>query len=537
MEVLRPLVILVLALSISGCAQIASPSGGKKDQKPPSFVKAIPEKGATGVRPGTVRIFFDEFIKLQNKRQNLLFSPPIEGYDLVRRKQSVEIQLPKDSLKDSVTHTIQFGSSIKDITEGNTLKGFEYVFSTGNNLDSLALKGSLKDAYTLDSITDGSILLYRAANDHTIRSNRPYYYTEVSNNGGFSFKYLRPGKYHVFALKDLNNNLKFDPGEKIGFKERPVTVKKDTTISPLRLFEQPTDSAGIVKVTNPFKGLVKLSFNQKVDTFEVINQTIDSIYWNLKEDGKKGQIFFYPSKQDSISFLVRLNQKRLDTAIVIRSLTGKNGLERDTNLTVSLSKKELPVDSPIVFRASHPLQNVVDSFIGYMKDSAVIYDGIKGEITGKNSRKVSVRGSFGADSSYKLLIDSGAFRDIYGNRSRTLDETVKFKKKEEYGLMELQVDVSKGLPAGGNIILELRDKEGDLIRRKCQEKGTNKFLFDKLTPGSYRVKGIIDANGNGFWDEGNLSTKKLPEKVFYFEKIIKVKPNWEMRDLKFKLGP
>jgi uncharacterized protein (DUF2141 family) len=47
----------------------------------------------------------------------------------------------------------------------------------------------------------------------------PRYATNTLNQGNdYEFKYLKPGQYKLVALKDKNNNFKFDPkNEKIGF--------------------------------------------------------------------------------------------------------------------------------------------------------------------------------------------------------------------------------------------------------------------------------------------------------------------------------
>lgn len=535
MHVIRVLVILLMSSLLSGCAQIASPAGGKKDQSPPSFVKATPDQGATGVRPSTIRIFFDEFIQLQNTRQNVLLSPPIRGYDLIRRKRSVEVKLPVDSLRDSTTHTIQFGSAIKDITEGNALKGFEYVFSTGTSLDSLSLKGTVEDAYNLDSITNASILLYRAENDETVQNSRPYYYTEVGDEGKFDFQYLQEGKYLVYALKDLNNNLRFDPGEKIAFKPEPVNLEKDTTLTPLRLFQQRVDSAKVVKATNPYKGRVNVTFNQKIDTFTVRSPDLASVFWQLDKEGKEGEIFFEPIEKDSITFFLRLNKVRDDTASIQRSLKEGEDLGVDSNLRLNIRKNKRPVGSPFQVYANLPLAEVVDSSIGYFKDSTFFKKSVKGRIKGVNQKVLEITGPFKADSTYNLVLDSGAVIDIYGNKSGGIKKNFKVKPKDEYGLIGVNVTVPTGFPSEGNVILEIWNKEGERVRRKSQKKGIDKFKFSSLVPGTYRIKGILDANGNGFWDEGDLFTKELPEDVMYYDQRIKVKPNWEMRDIEFDL--
>jgi uncharacterized protein (DUF2141 family) len=39
---------------------------------------------------------------------------------------------------------------------------------------------------------------------------------------------LKAGKYLLIALKDLNNNNKFDPRRKVGFIKHFITIPNDT---------------------------------------------------------------------------------------------------------------------------------------------------------------------------------------------------------------------------------------------------------------------------------------------------------------------
>ena len=46
----------------------------------------------------------------------------------------------------------------------------------------------------------------------------------------------------------------------------------------------------------------------------------------------------------------------------------------------------------------------------------------------------------------------------------------------------------------------------------------------------YRVRVIYDENKNGIWDTGNVFTRQQPEKTWTFEKIISLRPNWDLEE-------
>jgi hypothetical protein len=52
-------------------------------------------------------------------------------------------------------------------------------------------------------------------------------------------------------------------------------------------------------------------------------------------------------------------------------------------------------------------------------------------------------------------------------------------------------------------------------------------LFDYLMPEKYRLKVIYDKNSNGKWDTGSYQDKVQPERVLYYNEVVKVRSNWE----------
>lgn len=74
-------------------------------------------------------------------------------------------------------------------------------------------------------------------------------------------------------------------------------------------------------------------------------------------------------------------------------------------------------------------------------------------------------------------------------------------------------------------------KEKSVVREKITNNFNDEVVFKVLPPGSYQIRVIVDQNQNGFWDEGNVFQKLLPEPVVILDKSIKVKSNWEMRKI------
>ena len=211
------------------CAQIGSPTGGPRDETPPAVVECDPPNYSTRFDARKIQITFDEYIVLNNVNQELIVSPPMDEKPEVKlRKKSIIIEF-EEALRTNTTYTFNFGNAIRDLHEGNVLQNYEYVFSTGDILDSMSVKGSLKYAEDLDVPGEPiSVMLYTDLRDSVPLTDIPLYVGRSDDSGIFSVNNLRPDVYKVFALKDGNNNLLFDlPTEEIAFLDTSLIVNAD----------------------------------------------------------------------------------------------------------------------------------------------------------------------------------------------------------------------------------------------------------------------------------------------------------------------
>lgn len=249
-------VILMMHL-ISSCANIIPPVGGDKDTLPPRLIKGSPAPRTTAFKGDRIVLQFDEYVELQNSFENVVVSPSQEKAPSIDSKlRTVTIKL-KDTLEPNTTYSIQFGNAIKDVNEGNVLKGFSYVFSTGNAIDSLSLEGEVTIAETGKVDSTLIVVLYNKLDDSAVAKLKPRYLTHLDGKGHFRFENLPHGTYNVFALKDEgfkrynSNRIMFafaDAPIKLGTDNAPVmlsafvgekdTVKKQAT----RPFMAPTAS-------------------------------------------------------------------------------------------------------------------------------------------------------------------------------------------------------------------------------------------------------------------------------------------------------
>lgn len=223
------LLAFVAAFALQFCAHPVMPAGGEKDITPPKILQSIPENQSVNFSGKTITMTFDEFVKLDNPDKKVLISPPVnKNPEYKLRGKNLTITF-KEDLYPETTYLISFADAIKDLTEGNSLGDFVYVFSTGTTLDSLSLAGTIKHAFDLKTAEEVLVMLFQTEID-TIPIDslpyltRPYYLTKTTKAGDFRFRNLKNESFMLFALHDMNSNMLFDmPTERIAFLDSLIT--------------------------------------------------------------------------------------------------------------------------------------------------------------------------------------------------------------------------------------------------------------------------------------------------------------------------
>ena len=251
---------------------------------PPVVVESEPPNYSTQFEAKKILITFDEYIVLDNVNQELIVSPPMEEKPEVKLRKKTMIVQFEESLKENTTYTFNFGSAIKDLHEGNKLLNYEYVFSTGDVLDSLSVKGTLKYAEDLSKPEEPvSIMLYEDLRDSVPLIDIPLYIGRSDDSGVFSVNNLRPNVYKLFALKDGNNNFLFDlPTEEIAFLDTSLILNAEFTRS-LLIASGRIDSTALfdtVTTVDTLAGIVD-STGVVTDSIKESGPDLNSIYIDL----------------------------------------------------------------------------------------------------------------------------------------------------------------------------------------------------------------------------------------------------------------
>lgn len=525
----------LLALLLTSCAKRGTPSGGAKDTIPPVILKADPPLGSTNFKGERIRIYFDEYIKFKGIEDQFLVSPPMKTPPELSPQASpskyLEITL-KDTLLPNTTYSFYFGNAVVDNNEENPYPYLNYVMATGDRIDSLRLKGMVKDVRLRKAEPFINVVLYPNDSSYTdsiIYKNPPRYLTSTLDSlPTFELNFLSEGSYYLFALKDENKNNKYDPYlDKLAFLKKPITLPTDS-LYLLELFKEKIK----FKAERPkFTGTNHITFGYQSDLDSLpkiaLLSAIDSMWSFTEKVANKDSLNFWfraPSKIDSLRFTFA-GANTIDTFTV----KPVGGLPKDT-LTFSMgSSSSLAPNQSVYFRSSTPLKKIDTSLISFTEsDTIALPARLRLE---EDARTLTLEVTPKPKSSYRLAMLPGAIQDHFEQINDTLSFSFNGKALEDFGTLKLELENVK--PSDYPLLIELLDTKDNPLQSIYLD-GPMNAIFEYVAPGTYSARLTIDSNRNGRFDSGNYLEKKTPERVIYIPETIEVRANWEER-LRFRL--
>lgn len=523
------ILLFAIVLFFYSCANVASLSGGPKDTIPPKLdsLKST-ENFKTNFRPDKIVLNFNEWIELRNQNQILVSPPTGKKPEIKLKGKSVIIQFDKsDTLRDNTTYNINFGKSIVDYTEANPYTNFSYIFSTGDHIDSLELKGKILNSFDKKAEKDYYVMLYESDQDSIVAKSQPYYFAISDDKGDFRISNIKEGKYKIFTLKDANANFLYDnTSEMIGFQDSMVNITNDSLKKQIELSVFLPDLPLIVKESSIADfGKIKLVYSRKPDSLKILNSSLPIHSTEIFQDSTL--VWFEQKNQkDSISLIIESENKQ-DT---LNLKTRKNFSTAPLIYKASKSGFSLHPDKAIVLEFNQPVHILNRDLIEITDTLNVKYEfNILNDSISK--RKLLLKSLLKENSKYNLKILPGAFQSNFDQKNDTIISEIKTLKRENFGTMICKFD---SLNFNNQYIFRLLQKETRLEERIINGKSQIELKYTGLEPGIYTLEVIIDENKNGRWNSGNYYLKQQSEKAFKFQ-LNELKRNWEqVEKLKIK---
>lgn len=533
---IQSLFLIVLVLSFSQCAKKGRPDGGPKDEDAPLFVTANPPYETINFDKNEINIYFNEYIKLKDLNKQLIISPPLnpENPTLISPQGSpskyIKIQI-LDTLLENSTYIFDFGNSVQDNNEANTLERFKYVFSTGAYIDSLTLSGSVKNSFKSESVENIKLLLYRldsAYTDSAVYNRKPDYVTSTLDSSNYEFSNLRKGNYLLVALNDAGSDYVFNPKtDEIGFLKDTIWLPRDSIIkTELSIFKEElpyTFRRGKeIRKGQLIFGYQGKPSNIKIENLSAVPDNFQTIIFPEK-DKDTLNLWHSPIEKDSLIFKIS-NNNIIDTITV--ALRKK---QLDSLTVTKITGGVLNIKDTLFFSTNNPIIKIDTSKINFVHTDS-IYITYKAFISKKES-SVGFLFEKKFKTSYKLNLYPDALVDIFETSNDTVISQFRTRSIEDYGEISLAIQNPEKVP----VIIQLTDINDITVAQETSSE--NKTIsFNYLIPKKYKIRIIYDTNNNGKWDTGNYLEKKQPEPVQYFPEVQEIRPNWVLNEV-IKITP
>ena len=511
---------------VSGCASIQRPMGGPRDRTPPKLLKAVPANQTRNFSAKTITLTFDEYFRLVSQYQEITMSPEmVKPPEYLIKQKTLQIKL-KDTLAKNTTYVINFGKAIADVNEGNVLKNFTYVFSTGPHIDSLNIAGNVSNLETGDREKDVTVMLFPLKQDTAYYGKKkPAIYTTTDTAGNFKLSNLKEGDYTIYALKETSPNKIYDnENELIAFKKTPIHLHHDTADVNMKLFKQIPQRLRLLSRSIDADGKLTYLFNKGLENpgAHILDSALNAEkIAEFSRTGDTASIYLRHMNFDSVKVAFLSNGKAQDTVVLRRSKrdTYKRKIEVGFNTNTNLLKP----GTDLIVTANYPLDNVDQSRVTLVEDSVEV-DDYKITRDKNDLKKFSISYKWKPDRFYDFSFSEAALIDIYGDKNKLITKRVTLDKPDNYSTLTLKVTLPD---TGKNYIVQLLNAGGFAAHTDYITK-SQALVYKNYPTGTYRVKIIYDTNRNGKWDTGNVKQKIQPEYIWLYKKDITLRANFDI---------
>ena len=565
-----------------GCANTTTPpTGGPKDTIPPVITKVSPLPGTVNVdvHKARIRFTFNEYVKIKDANAIYLSPPQEKRPKSVIKGKTLEVTFEND-LDSNTTYTLDLTGAIVDNNEGNPYPGYTLVFSTGSQIDSLCMTGLVQDCNTLNPMKGITVMLYKDHSDSAVFLHRPVAAAKTDDWGFFSLRNIKDTVYRVYAVKDENNNNKYDPdNERVAFLDslfRPRTVFKDSLYEFLKFDMKDTALCMARKADielnlfreKPSKQLIMKKERVGLRTAYLTFMAPDAVIHDMRIKGlpREKLISQFNLQRDSLELWVNDQRKMPDTLhlVVKYDKTDTTGRMKPTEETVKLAiGKELRAE---LMKKSSSTRNIKhEDTIAVMTTKAegstieqygyelefkyplieAAWDSLKFRMVNPRQQESKGKVKVVQDSTnlrhyniypeeplqigydYYLKIPHRRFRDINGYYNDSTELKVTLPNDEKLSSITLELSQVQN-----KYIIDLLTEKRDKVVRSFIVEKDGTVVFPYLKEGNYCIRITEDLNRNNIVDTGVLLSRRQPEKVRFFKQndqiLIKVLERAEM---------
>lgn len=554
---------LLVSLFSAGCANRGmGPQGGPVDSIPPVPLKAEPENGSVNFTGNRIEVTFDEYIQLNNVAQNMLMSPPQQTPPEVKARGKKLLIHFVDSLRDSTTYTIDFGSAVCDYNERVPLHGYAFAFATGPTIDTLETFGLVVDAENLDPVYGVYAGIYSNLSDTAFVSEPFLRVARTDSAGMFRIGNMRAGRYRLYAVDDISRDYRLTVGEALAFDPEPFTVdgamshntmsndtaSNDTVaevpLHVLYLFREKQQRLYLQRTLREQQHCVRVLFSSAPDSLPIFRALDDSVSFfpSYSQHADTVSLWLIDSLsilRDSLFFEIRYRRTdslyhlewATDTLRAIwraprkAAKTPSHVLKPKALELKCNARQGFELNDTLLVLCSTPMALIEADSLHLLQVVDSLRKPLEFAIQKSDSTPMSfqVVAPMQPGQIYELRLDSGALTDIYGVSNVYSSYTLQLRTPEDYSTLRVRLN-----PAVANARIQVLNNKDQVVRElPATDDGA---YFQYLKADTYFLRMYIDLNGDGEWTTGSWTEARQPEPIYYYPNSIQTKSNWDFEE-------
>lgn len=261
---------------------------------------------------------------------------------------------------------------------------------------------------------------------------------------------------------------------------------------------------------------------RRVDSLDNLTWQTDTLRFNFRT--RKGE---KPAKLPTL-------QEKIDSILAISDTIPIDTfklLQPSVWLNINAGKATQELNQPYIFSTAMPVGTFDFAGVRLEMKPDSVWLPVEGTLNVMPTDTFSMTGykveqQWTPGMNYRLCVDSMAIHDIYGTYNKPTELEFRTRNVDDYSTLTFTLS---GLPDTVPAIVELLNSKDQPVASAPVSGGVAELRY--ILPDTYYARLYIDSDGNGKYTNGNISQQLQPEDVYYFNKKLHLKKNWDRSEL------
>ena len=516
------------------CARQMPPPGGPPDETPPRVIATVPADDSVRVALETsIRIRFSEAMDRQSVERAVFVSPQgAEEPEFRWRGRELEIRLV-DGLQEDRTYLVTVGQESADEWRNRMRSSFSFGFATGEHVN----RGELHGRVVASDEQKGQIFVWgydlALAAEPDPGRDRPAYVTQPDETGHFALPRLGPGTYRIFAYGDRDADRAYSPGDFLAIPPGDVALKEGerARLGDLKLAVRDTSAPALLAIRTPDRRHILTRFDEPVRILSVRIPQLAALemYWDPVDSSGVGVLTEPQTRGKEYDVRIDLADRWGNRDTVHATAKGDATPDRRAPevLAIAPSRNAMHVlpTAPIRLGFSDAMRPDEVSQFWVASDSTRVPEG-RFEWAAANQLAFYPADPWPSGETVRLMGKPEVLFDLGGNALADPIALV-FTAMDTAALGRIS-----GTASSPEVAIWVQGLTHDFFLQRTLR--DTAFVVENLIPGTYRISGFLDRDGNGEWTAGQIHPFLPAEPLVAHADTAEVRPRWETEVRKLK---